>query len=133
MQVRHVGPKTRVTLGMGERAGCTCISSIKLLDGCYCNHQPNHQTLIEQCVSFVIDASVFKELCSITSTNATGGSAVSSSASIPQLMLHIFECDDCDQSFDSQQALDQHFSSLAHAPLYKCDDCDRWFDSPQSL
>jgi hypothetical protein len=48
---------------------------------------------------------LFKELCSIASTNATGGSAVSSSTSTLQLMLYTFECHNCDRSFDSQQAL----------------------------
>jgi hypothetical protein len=45
----------------------------------------------------------------------------------------VFECDDCDRAFGSQRSLDQQLNSAAHAPLYKCDECDRWFGSPQAL
>jgi len=40
-------------------------------------------------------------------------------------MLSVYECDDCDRSFRSQQALDQYLNSPAHAPSYKCDESDR--------
>ncbi|CZR66988.1 uncharacterized protein PAC_16887 [Phialocephala subalpina] len=44
---------------------------------------------------------------------------------------HIFECDDCDRFFKSEQALNQHLNSSAHA--FECDDCDRCFKSRNAL
>jgi hypothetical protein len=44
----------------------------------------------------------------------------------------LFECDDCDRSFGSQQALDQHLNSPAHALVFECDDCDSSFGSQQA-
>jgi hypothetical protein len=39
-----------------------------------------------------------------------------------------FDCDDCDRSFDSEEALQQHLrDSPAHAPSFDCETCDRSF------
>jgi Zinc-finger double-stranded RNA-binding/Zinc-finger of C2H2 type len=44
------------------------------------------------------------------------------------------DCDDCDRSFDSEVALQQHLRDLpAHAPSLDCETCDRSFDSEEAL
>jgi hypothetical protein len=82
-------------------------------------------------VSFVIDASVFQELCSISSMNATGGSESLAVLQSPS-SCSVFECDDCGRSFDSYQALKQHLNSPAHDRVYECDECDQSFGSQQA-
>jgi hypothetical protein len=44
---------------------------------------------------------------------------------------HAFDCDECDRSFNSDQALQQHLNSPAHD--FECDECDRKFGSKQAL
>jgi hypothetical protein len=44
-----------------------------------------------------------------------------------------FICEDCDRSFGSQSALDQHLNSSIHAPEFVCEDCDRSFSSQSAL
>src|SRR4051794_9039566 len=46
-------------------------------------------------------------------------------------MLHY--CQNCDRTFGSQQALQQHRNSPAHVPVYGCDDCKRSFGSQHAL
>jgi DNA-directed RNA polymerase subunit RPC12/RpoP len=45
----------------------------------------------------------------------------------------VYECDDCDRSFNSQQSLNQHLNSPAHTLVFECDDCGQTFSSQQSL
>jgi len=44
--------------------------------------------------------------------------------------VHTFECEYCDRCCKSQQALDQHQSSVH---TFKCDDCNKCFGSQQAL
>ena len=44
------------------------------------------------------------------------------------------DCDECDRAFDTEQALQQHLrDSPAHAVTFDCDECDRAFDTEQAL
>lgn len=43
-------------------------------------------------------------------------------------------CEDCDRSFGTRRALQQHLrDSPAHAVTFDCDECDRAFDAEQAL
>ena len=47
---------------------------------------------------------------------------------------HLHECEECDRSFRSEQALQQHLeNSPVHALQYECEECDRSFGSEQAL
>jgi hypothetical protein len=45
-----------------------------------------------------------------------------------------FDCEDCDRSFDSEEALQQHLrDSPAHAPSFDCETCNRSFGNDEAL
>jgi Zinc-finger double-stranded RNA-binding/Zinc-finger of C2H2 type len=45
-----------------------------------------------------------------------------------------FECETCDRSFGSEEALEQHLrDSPVHAPSFDCETCDRSFGSEEAL
>lgn len=56
-----------------------------------------------------------------------------STCGTPPFMLCI-DCDDCDRSFDSEKALQQHLrDSPAHGRSFDCKECDRSFGCNEAL
>ncbi|OBT84683.1 hypothetical protein VE02_07850 [Pseudogymnoascus sp. 03VT05] len=74
----------------------------------------------------------------MTATTVIGPSGTSrrysSTYATRLFMLRPFDCDGCDRSFNSEEALQQHLQdSPAHASSFNCETCDRHYGSETAL